>query len=406
MSAEEFISQLATFREDLRQVVERFATDPERAEIAFGRWEERFLKFLDDNTSSESSRFMKDTALGNYSISRGASAQEVFLKSRGRKVFGFIDDLVEEAKNSRIIFRSNGNSHFQSDRSSLDRLGAATNLEAEELVKGVKVDPAKVFVVHGRNLKIRSAMFAFLRSIGLQPIEWSEAVKLTGKATPYTLEVIQAGFSIAQAAVILFTPDDEARLLEEFYNAHEPAYEKEFTPQARPNVIFEAGMAMSLFSDRTLVIEFGHLRPMSDVVGLNTVRMNNSASSRQDVVDRLVTAGCPASIDGKRDWQTEGDFETSLTFQTNTTKSGEKSESSLTLPDDCFKILDILVKVPEEADGLTCSDLANSLQVDPSRIQYYLDTLERHDLIGTLDFVDRESEYYITTKGRQFVFER
>jgi CAP12/Pycsar effector protein, TIR domain len=38
----------------------------------------------------------------------------------------------------------------------------------------------RVFVVHGRNSAVRSAMFAFLRAIGLHPIEWSEAVKMTG----------------------------------------------------------------------------------------------------------------------------------------------------------------------------------------------------------------------------------
>ena len=46
-------------------------------------------------------------------------------------------------------------------------------------------DPHKVFVVHGRNLKARDAMFIFLGAIGLDPIEWSEATKATGKPSPY-----------------------------------------------------------------------------------------------------------------------------------------------------------------------------------------------------------------------------
>ena len=46
-------------------------------------------------------------------------------------------------------------------------------------------NPHKVFVVHGRNLKARDAMFNFLGAIGLDPIEWSEATNATDKASPY-----------------------------------------------------------------------------------------------------------------------------------------------------------------------------------------------------------------------------
>jgi hypothetical protein len=38
-------------------------------------------------------------------------------------------------------------------------------------------DPKKVFVVHGRDEKLRSDMFGFLRALGLNPIEWREAVR-------------------------------------------------------------------------------------------------------------------------------------------------------------------------------------------------------------------------------------
>ena len=34
-------------------------------------------------------------------------------------------------------------------------------------------------VVHGRNLAARDAMFAFLRAIGLEPLEWSVLVSAT-----------------------------------------------------------------------------------------------------------------------------------------------------------------------------------------------------------------------------------
>jgi len=61
----------------------------------------------------------------------------------------------------------------------------------------------KVFVVHGRNEAARRAVLRFLRSIDLNPIEWSEAVQLTGKSAPYIGEVLDAAFGAAQAILVL-----------------------------------------------------------------------------------------------------------------------------------------------------------------------------------------------------------
>jgi predicted nucleotide-binding protein len=165
-----------------------------------------------------------------------------------------------------------------------------------------------VFVVHGRNHEIRNAMFQFLRSIDLMPVEWEHAIRETGKASPYISEVLEAGFSMAQAAVILLTPDDEARLRESYWSTSEPQYETELTPQARPNVLFEAGIAMGMFPERTVLVEFGELRPFSDISGRHVIRMNNSTQKRQDLADRLETAGCLVSLKG-RDWHTSGNFD-------------------------------------------------------------------------------------------------
>jgi hypothetical protein len=64
-----------------------------------------------------------------------------------------------------------------------------------------------VFVVHGRNSTARLAIFEFLRSIGLSPIEWHQAVAATRKANPYIGEVVDAALEAAQAVVVLWTPD-------------------------------------------------------------------------------------------------------------------------------------------------------------------------------------------------------
>ena len=89
----------------------------------------------------------------------------------------------------------------------------------------------EVFVVHGRNAAARDALFQFLRAIGLHPLEWTEAVRSTGKGSPYIGDILDAAFSRAHAIVVLFTPDDEARLRQEFQGTIEPPHETELTGQ-------------------------------------------------------------------------------------------------------------------------------------------------------------------------------
>lgn len=172
-------------------------------------------------------------------------------------------------------------------------------------------DPRKVFVIYGRNQKARNALFTFLRSIGLAPLEWSEAVAATGKGSPYIGEVLDRAFSIGQAIVVLLTPDDEARLRQHLRKPDDPAHETTLTPQARPNVLFEAGMAMSRSPNRTVLVELDGLRPFSDIAGRHVVKLDNTTQRRQDLAQRLQAAGCAVSLSGT-DWQTSGDFEDAL----------------------------------------------------------------------------------------------
>ena len=124
-----------------------------------------------------------------------------------------------------------------------------------------------VWVVYGRNEKLRRSLFAFLRSVGLQPIEWHKAVTLTGKGSPYVGEVLDRAFHEAAAVVVLLSPDDEARLAKEFVKPSDPAHEKNLTRQARPNVLFEAGMSFGKNPDSTILVQVGETRPFSDVAG-------------------------------------------------------------------------------------------------------------------------------------------
>jgi predicted nucleotide-binding protein len=177
----------------------------------------------------------------------------------------------------------------------------------EDPVPTAGPDPRSVFVVHGRNLAARDAMFTFLRSLHLEPIEWNEAVRATGHPSPYIGEVLNAAFSRAQTVVVLMTPDDEARLREEFQDEGDPPHETNTTPQARPNVLFEAGMAMAWDEKRTVLVELGNCRPFSDIGGRHLLRLNNTTQRRQELAERLQTAGASATTTGT-EWHTAGDF--------------------------------------------------------------------------------------------------
>jgi predicted nucleotide-binding protein len=186
---------------------------------------------------------------------------------------------------------------------------AVNDTHGVQMAETAVADPErarKVFVVHGRNEAARVAMFTFLRAIGLAPIEWSEALAMTGEASPYIGQVLDTALGAAQSIVVLMTPDDVAYLRTE-YASGEGDPETNPTAQARPNVLFEAGMAMGRDAKRTVLVELGKLRPFSDVAGRHAVRMANTPQSRTELAGRLRTAGCAVNTDGT-DWLTAGDF--------------------------------------------------------------------------------------------------
>ena len=195
-------------------------------------------------------------------------------------------------------------------------------------------DAREVFVVHGRNEAARRALFDFLRAIDLRPLEWAEAVQSTGAGAPYVGQVLDAAFSRAHAVVVLMTPDDEARLKPSLQAEGDPADEAKLTGQARPNVLFEAGMAMARSQDRTILVELGSLRPFSDIAGRHKIRIEDTTERRQDLAQRLESAGCPVRLKGA-DWQSAGDFATALKSVAISSESADDAE--------------------HEADGLTDS---------------------------------------------------
>jgi predicted nucleotide-binding protein len=161
-----------------------------------------------------------------------------------------------------------------------------------------------IWVVQGRNYKINKAVESFLRSVGLTPMEFLKAAK---KPSAHIGEILESAFDQAAAVVVLLTPDDLAKLSTKFLTDHDGDYERKLTPQARPNVLFEAGMAFGRNPNNVVIVEFGTLRPFTDVAGRHVVRMNNTPQKRKELIQKLRLAGCDVDDSGAS-WMDEGEF--------------------------------------------------------------------------------------------------
>jgi predicted nucleotide-binding protein len=168
-------------------------------------------------------------------------------------------------------------------------------------------DSSRVFVVHGRDESLRRALFDFLRAIGLKPIEWSQAVDMSSSPSPYIGDILDSALRQAQAVIVLLTGDDEGRLREEHIRPDDPEYERELIPQPRLNVLFEAGLALGRYPQRTILVQAGRFKPFSDIAGRYTLRLRNTPQARQELAQRLKRAGCPVDLSGQ-DWQDAGFF--------------------------------------------------------------------------------------------------
>lgn len=163
-----------------------------------------------------------------------------------------------------------------------------------------------VFVAHGRDEQARRAVFAFLRAIGLRPLEWEHLVAITDTAAPSLNEVMLTVMPRIQAVVVLLTPEDVVRLHPELRAPGEAPQPREYM-QARPNVLIELGMALALHPRRTVILTLGEQQPISDIAGLNYVRVTPQVEFRAKFANHLRAAGCPVDTSGE-DWLHAGDF--------------------------------------------------------------------------------------------------
>lgn len=281
----------------------------------------------------------------------------------------------------------------------------------------------KVFVVHGRNIPARDAMYAFLRSIDLSPIEWGEAIIATGEGTPYVGKVVEKAFEIAQAVVVILSPDQISFLRDSYAGSDDLGKRLSLLP--RPNVILEAGLSMGLMPNRTIIVDIGEIGEISDFGGLHRIRLDDTPAKRQELLDRLETAGCSVNIHGKIQWQTEGNFDAARAIETDYEEIKTELFQSLNIDVLPTKVISeeshddisnigklserneiILQAVSRAGSGKIIIDrIAEAVGTNHTIAQYNINKLMELGLINVIYRVGAPALYYLSDKGIAYVVE-
>jgi predicted nucleotide-binding protein len=193
----------------------------------------------------------------------------------------------------------------------------------------------RVFVVkHERNTWAYDAISRFLEAIDVNVVTWEAAEeaaedalreKKDARRSLTVIDIVNKGFDLASCAVVLMTPDDEARLRAEFREPPlgDEEHEVELRPQPRPNVLFEAGIAWALYEDRTIFVEFSDLPPIewpSDLHGLLRVQLGEGEDGPRRLARRILGPERWAEVKAGEAWRASGRFtRPSTTYKLNVT---------------------------------------------------------------------------------------
>ena len=164
----------------------------------------------------------------------------------------------------------------------------------------------RVFIVYGRNTSAHREVGLYLEALGLEVFDLRSASAACGTAA-HVSDVVRYAMQQAQAIIVVFTDDELAALRPEYRN---PGTDNADSVrwQARPNVLFEAGLAFGVDQNRTILVTLGsHVSLFSDLAGVHFVRLDNTKGQRQFLREKLIAAGCPIK-DGNAGSDV-GDFE-------------------------------------------------------------------------------------------------
>jgi len=153
----------------------------------------------------------------------------------------------------------------------------------------------KVFIVSGRDRTAYEAVSELLVALGVEPVSWKEATAVAKKNNPTFGQILDTGFKLSSAVIVLLTPDEHAVLRTELRKPTDGGDRNKTGPvgQPRPNVLYELGYAMRASRNKTIVVLFGGCRVPSDMYGLHTIEHNplNIDHTVEDIGVALKRAG-------------------------------------------------------------------------------------------------------------------
>jgi len=133
----------------------------------------------------------------------------------------------------------------------------------------------KVFIVNGRHAAAFDAIGELLLALGVEPVTWRQAVIATKKNNPNFSQILQKGFEMSAAVLVLLTPDEDTVLRTELRKPTDAGDRNKTGPvaQPRPNVLYELGYSMHRSKKKTIVILFEGCRVPSDMYGQHTIEL-------------------------------------------------------------------------------------------------------------------------------------
>lgn len=170
-------------------------------------------------------------------------------------------------------------------------------------------DKTTVLVVHGWNDHVRNSILDFLNALGLRPIEWDQAVRSLGRRAFLPGAVLDYALESLQAIVVLVSPNEFESDEEDSDDSTDDA--SAITGGRRPNVLFEAGLALAKEPHRTILVEIVSHRSLEYISEDHLLRLDNSKQKRAAFVQKLDSAGCSCDTSGSH-WKRAGDFSTDL----------------------------------------------------------------------------------------------